>query len=129
MLLDPPENIDGTPNFQTLSDPTLNIILAGLCLFFEISGNICLILRFSNYHTKLTTWISFICWIIKLCIGIANYTEFGVLDPETSNIIYLEGFWVGVASMSVTFIIIIFLSFNLAFLHKQSAKGSVSILI
>jgi hypothetical protein len=93
-LLIPPVLSDGSSNFVELPDPTLNLVLAGICLFCEVMGNGLLILRFSNFHTKVTTWVSYIFWILKVVLGLANYIEFGIKYPETDTIIYLEGFWV-----------------------------------
>src|SRR5579871_1757613 len=38
-VLDPPLLPNGTSNFQTLPDPTLNLVLAGVSLFCEVAGN------------------------------------------------------------------------------------------
>jgi len=137
IVLDPPLNPNGTSNFQELPDPALNLVLAGIALFCEVTGNALLILRFSNYHTKVTTWLSYIFWIMKIIFGVANYIEFGIVHPETTDIIYLQGFWVlhlmsnsngqvGVCGLGVTAIIVVFLTFNLAFLHRQSEERTTS---
>jgi hypothetical protein len=84
----------GLSNYVSLPDPTLNLILAGICLFCEVAGNGMLILRFSNFHTKITTWVSYAFWIMKIVLGIANYIQFGIAHPQSEDIIYLEGFWV-----------------------------------
>jgi hypothetical protein len=84
----------GRSNFIALPDPTLNLVLAGLTLFCEVMGNFLLILRFSNFHTRVTTWVSYAFWIMKIVFGLANYIEFGIVHPETNEIIYLQGFWV-----------------------------------
>jgi hypothetical protein len=93
-VLDPPLNPNGTSNFIELPDPALNLILAGISLFCEVMGNTLLVLRFSNFHTKITTWVSYAFWIAKIVFGISNYVQFGIAHPETENIIYLQGFWV-----------------------------------
>lgn len=93
-VLDPPLLPNGTSNFVELPDPSLNIILAWVSLFCEIMGNAFLVLRFSNFHTKVTTWVSYAFWIAKIIFGVWNYVQFGITHPETSNIIYLQGFWV-----------------------------------
>jgi hypothetical protein len=93
-LLDPPVLESGVSNFVALPDPTLNLVLAGVSLFCEIAGNGLLILRFSNFHTKITTWVSYAFWIAKIVIGLTNYIQFGINYPQTDDIIYLEGFWV-----------------------------------
>ena len=85
---------DGSPYFITLPDPALNLVLAGVTLFCEVAGNGLLILRFSNFHTKITTWVSYAFWWLKIILGLANYIQFGVNYPQTDTIIYLEGFWV-----------------------------------
>lgn len=93
-LLDPPLLPDGSSNFSALPDPALNLVLAGVTLFCEVAGNGLLILRFSNFHTKITTWVSYAFWWLKIILGLANYIQFGLNYPETDTIIYLEGFWV-----------------------------------
>jgi hypothetical protein len=94
IVLYPPLLPDGESNFISLPDPTLNLVLSGIILFCEVMGNTLLILRFSNFHTKITTWVSYGFWWIKIIVGMANYIEFGIMHPETDEIIYLEGFWV-----------------------------------
>lgn len=134
-LLDPPVLPTGESNFIALPDPALNLALAGVTLFCEVAGNGLLILRFANFHTKITTWVSYAFWWLKIILGLANYIQFGINYPQTEDIIYLQGFWVttfvcvannqvGVCSMGVTMIILVFLTFNLAFLHHQSDEGS-----
>jgi hypothetical protein len=93
-VLDPPTLPNGLSNFEELPDPTINVILAGISLFCEAMGNGLLILRFSNVHTKITTWVSYAFWWAKILLGIVNYIQFGITHPETSDIIYLQGFWV-----------------------------------
>jgi hypothetical protein len=93
-LLDPPVLAMGASNFTPLPDPALNLGLAAASIFCEAAGNALLILRFSNFHTRLTTWMSYGFWIAKMCFGLANMIEFGVTHPQTNTIIYLEGFWV-----------------------------------
>src|SRR5208282_2269635 len=58
-VLDPPLLPNGASNVVELPDPRLNLVLAGICLFCEVMGNALLILRFSNFHTKFTTWVSY----------------------------------------------------------------------
>lgn len=94
VVLNPPLLPGGRENFIALPDPTLNLILAGFTLFCEVMGNFLLILRFSNFHTRVTTWVSYIFWILKIIFGLANYIEFGIVHPQTDTIIYLQGFWV-----------------------------------
>lgn len=93
-VLDPPVLADGSSNFIELPDPVLNLALAGVVLFCEVLGNFLLVLRFSNFHSKLMTWGSYLFWVAKIVIGLINYIQFGVTHPETGDIIYLEGFWV-----------------------------------
>lgn len=93
-VLVPPLLPNGTSNFVELPDPPLNLALAGVSLFCEVVGNALLILRFSNFHTRITTWASYAFWIAKIILGITNYVQFGITHPETGNIIYLQGFWV-----------------------------------
>jgi hypothetical protein len=93
-LLNPPLLPNGDLNFAELPDPPFNLILAGVSLFCEIAGNGFLILRFSNIHTTTTTWLSYGFWIAKLVLCIANYVQFGMVHPQTVDIVYLEGFWV-----------------------------------
>jgi hypothetical protein len=94
IVLDPPLLPNGSSNFIELPDPPLNVTLAAICLFCEVMGNTLLVLRFSNFHTRVTTWVSYIFWMLKIVIGIANYVEFGIEHPQTNEIIYLQGFWV-----------------------------------
>lgn len=94
MVLDPPVLENGASNYQALPDPPLNLALAGVSLFCEIAGNALLVLRFSNFHTKITTYVSYAFWMAKIVLGLANYIQFGINYPETDDIIYLEGFWV-----------------------------------
>jgi hypothetical protein len=94
VVLDPPLLPNGASNFVELPDPPLNVVLAGVSLFCEVMGNAFLILRFSNFHTKITTWVSYAFWIAKIVLGVWNYVQFGITHPETGNIIYLQGFWV-----------------------------------
>jgi hypothetical protein len=94
VVLNPPLLPGGRENFIALPDPTLNLILAGFTLFCEVMGNLLLILRFSNFHTRITTWVSYMFWISKIIFGLANYIEFGIVHPQTDTIIYLQGFWV-----------------------------------
>lgn len=100
VLLDPPLLPNGVSNFVELPDPTLNVILAGVSLFCEVMGNALLVLRFSNFHTQITTWVSYAFWMAKIIIGIFNYVEFGIKYRETGNIIYLQGFWVHSTKLS-----------------------------
>jgi len=99
-VLIPPLLPNGTSNFVELPDPPLNLALAGVSLFCEVVGNALLILRFSNFHTKITTWASYAFWIAKIILGTTNYVQFGITHPETGNIIYLQGFWVHHLSLS-----------------------------
>ena len=94
IVLDPPVLPGGRSNFIELPDPKLNLVLGGVSLFCEVMGNTLLVLRFSNFHTRITTWVSYIFWMLKILVGIANYAEFGIVHPQTDEIIYLQGFWV-----------------------------------
>jgi hypothetical protein len=93
-LLDPPVLANGLLNYEILPDPAVNLALAGVCLCCEVMGNFLLVLRFSNFHTKVTTWLSYCFWIGKIVFGIINYIQFGITHPQTDEIIYLQGFWV-----------------------------------
>jgi hypothetical protein len=93
-LLDPSVMPNGSANFVELPDPPLNLALSGITLLCEVLGNFCLVLRFSNIHSKAMTWVSFFFWIAKIIIGIANYIQFGVTHRLAEDIIYLQGFWV-----------------------------------
>jgi hypothetical protein len=93
-VLDPPLLPNGWSNFEVLPDPPLNLVLAGITLFCEVMGNVFLVLRFSDFHAKVTTWMSYGFWILKIILGIANYIQFGIAHPQTEDIIYLEGYWV-----------------------------------
>jgi len=94
IVLDPRILPGGRSNFIELPDPPLNLILGGVSLFCEVMGNTLLVLRFSNFHTRITTWVSYVFWMLKILFGIANYVEFGIMHPQTNDIIYLQGFWV-----------------------------------
>ena len=85
---------DGSSTLVELPYPTLNLVISGVVMLCEILGNLFLVLRFSNFHTKLMTWLSYIFWLSKSVIGIANYIQFGLAHPETEDIVYLQGFWV-----------------------------------
>lgn len=93
-LLDPPVLSNGVSNVLSLPDPTLELALSAISLFVEVLANTLLVLRFSNFHTKWTTWISYWFWIAKIILDIANYIQFSIRHPETEEIIYLEGYWV-----------------------------------
>ena len=93
-ILDPPYLPNGAGNYLEFPDPKINIILAAVSVFCEFAGNLCLVLRFSNYHSKAMTWLSYGLWIAKIGIGIGNYVSFGVANPQTEDIVYLQGFWV-----------------------------------
>lgn len=135
-LLDPPVLSNGLINAQELPDPAFNTVLAIASLLCEVFGNTLLVLRFSNFHSKVMTWTSYAFWIAKIILGLINYIQFGITHPETDGRVYLQGFWVnptfkkliivqiGVCSMGVTVIILIALTFNLAFLHGQNVIGS-----
>ena len=93
-VLDPPELPNGTANVMELADPTINVVLAIVCLFCEVLGNALLVLRFSNFQSKAMTWGSYAFWVAKIIIGLVNYIQFGITHPETGDIMYLQGFWV-----------------------------------
>ena len=102
LLLDPPLLPNGLSNYTTLPSPTVNTVLASCTFVSEVLGNAFLILRFSNYHTKLTTWLSFGFWMAKIVFGLANYIQFGITNPETEVTIYLQGYWVSTIHSSVS---------------------------
>jgi hypothetical protein len=104
ILTDPTPGTNGSSVFEALPDPTLNLALAGVSLFCEVAGNAFLILRFSNYHAKTMTWISYGCWIAKLVICIANYIQFGITYPQGPDIIYLQGFWVSSSVFNIRWV-------------------------
>jgi hypothetical protein len=85
---------DGSSTIVELPYPTLNLAISGVVMLCEVLGNLFLVMRFSNFHTKLMTWLSYIFWLSKSIIGIANYIQFGLAHPETEEIVYLQGFWV-----------------------------------
>ena len=85
---------DGSSTLIELPYPTINLALSAVVMFCEVLGNTFLVMRFSNFHTKLMTWMSYAFWLAKSVIGIANYIQFGLAHPETEDIVYLQGFWV-----------------------------------
>lgn len=85
---------DGSSTIVELPYPTINLGLSVLVTLLETLGNLFLILRFSNFHTKLMTWMSYGFWVAKSIVGMANYIQFGIVHPETEDIVYLQGFWV-----------------------------------
>lgn len=101
-VLDPPLLSNGWSNFEALPDPPLNIVLAGVTLLCEVMGNLFLILRFSDFHVRITTWLSYGFWILKIMLAIANYIQFGIAHPQTHDIIYLEGYWVSHSLFELT---------------------------
>ena len=102
-VIDPPIDPKTTSHFIGLPDPPLNLALAGASLACEVLGNTLLVLRFSNFHTKVTTWLSYGFWIAKLFLNVINYIEFGINYPQTDKIIYLAGFWVQEHIISLKF--------------------------
>jgi hypothetical protein len=87
-------NSDGSVTLIEQPYPHINLMLSIAVTILETFGNLFLILRFSNYHSKLMTWLSYGFWCAKSVIGIANYIQFGLAHPETVDIVYLQGFWV-----------------------------------
>ena len=85
---------DGSVSQVELRYPPLNLALSIVVTVLEVLGNFFLVLRFSNYHSKLMTWLSYIFWVAKSLVGIANYIQFGIVHPEAVDIVYLQGFWV-----------------------------------
>ena len=101
-VLNPPGLPDGTPNYTTLPDPSINLILAIITLGCEVLGNVLLIMRFSNFHARATTWGSYVFWIGKVFVGVVNCIQFGISNPEIGNVIYLQGFWVSPVAHDLT---------------------------
>jgi hypothetical protein len=89
-----PDGPEGSSTIVELPYPTLNLALSIVTMILEVMGNAFLILRFSNFHANLMTWMSYIFWVVKSVIGIASYIQFGIAHPETEDIVYLQGFWV-----------------------------------
>lgn len=102
---------------ETLPDPGLNIILASMSLACEVFANFILMLRFSSIAVPLTTSLSLALWVAKVAICLGNYVQFIVVHPQPHDLdrnwIYLEGFWIGCASMVISAIVILFLALNL----------------
>jgi hypothetical protein len=94
VVLDPQLLPNGWLNYQPLADPPLTIVLGSIMLVCEVTGNILLILRFSDFYVRATTWLSYGFWILKIVLGIANYVQFGIAHPQIDGIVYLEGYWV-----------------------------------
>lgn len=107
----------GNEVIYTLPDPALNIILASMSLACEVFANALLMLRFSSIAVYITTAASLALWIAKVAICLGNYVQFIIVHPQPSNLsenwIYLEGFWIGCASMVISTIVIVFLILNL----------------
>lgn len=61
-------------NGQRLPDPSANLVLSAVGLFFNVVANGLLILRFSSdgRRWRLATELSLACWIVKVCAFIAN---------------------------------------------------------
>jgi hypothetical protein len=87
---------DGSVTLLDMPYPHLNLALSIVVTTLEVLGNLFLILRFSNFHSKLMTWLSYGFWCAKSVVGIANYIQFGLAHPETVDIVYLQGFWVSI---------------------------------
>lgn len=87
-------NSDGTITLIEQPYPHLNLALSIVVTILETLGNFFLILRFSNFHSRLMTWLSYGFWCAKSVVGIANYIQFGLAHPETVDVVYLQGFWV-----------------------------------
>src|SRR5271154_2589651 len=85
---------DGSITIVDLPYPPINLALSIVTTVLEVFGNLFLIMRFSNFHSKLMTWLSYGFWCAKSVVGIANYIQFGIVHPETDDVIYLQGFWV-----------------------------------
>jgi len=102
LLLDPPVLPNGLSNYTPLPYSTVNTVLASFTLVSEVLGNAFLILRFSNYHTKITTWLSFGFWLAKLVFGLANYIQFGITNPQTEDTVYLQGYWVSIHAFNAS---------------------------
>jgi hypothetical protein len=85
---------DGSITIVDLPYPHINLALSIVTTVLEALGNLFLILRFSNFHSKLMTWLSYGFWWAKSIVGIANYIQFGIVHPETDDVVYLQGFWV-----------------------------------
>jgi len=96
-LLNPPVLPTGESNYVALPDPSLNLALEIVVVVCEFLGNILLVMRFSNYHTKTTTWGSYIFWWLKIIFGLTNLIQFGVTHPQSTTVIYLQGYWVSLA--------------------------------
>jgi hypothetical protein len=94
LVQDPPVLPGGYENFIELPDPRVNIILGAITLVCEVLGNLFLMLRFSNFHSRFMTWASYIFWIAKVIFALANCIQFGITHPETGAVIYLQGYWV-----------------------------------
>ena len=93
-LLNPAVLPTGESNYVALPDPQLNLALEIVVVICEFFGNVLLVMRFSNFHTKATTWGSYVCWWLKVIFGLANLIEFGVKNPQSTTVIYLQGYWV-----------------------------------
>lgn len=112
---------------ETLPDPGLNIILASISLACEVSANVILMLRFSSIAVPLTTTLSLALWIAKVGVCLGNYVQFIIVHPQPhdleTNWIYLEGFWIGCASMVISTIVIVFLILNLTITPPRKNLG------
>ena len=99
---------------DSIPDPSLNIILSACSLVCEVFANAILMLRFSNIALRITTPLSLVLWIAKVAFCLGNYLEFVAIHPQRGqDWIYSEAFWIGIASMVISGIVIIFLSLNL----------------
>ncbi|GAO51244.1 hypothetical protein G7K_5352-t1 [Saitoella complicata NRRL Y-17804] len=120
--------INGDEVFQP--DPGINIVLSSISLFFDVMGNACLLVRFIRGRVSTKIWgmmikVCLICWSSKIIINIINYIIFSVRHPEVpGEIIYLQGYWVGICSCIVSFITVIFLILNQIFYWKTREEDS-----
>lgn len=112
---------------ETIPDPGLNIILASISLACEVSANFILMLRFSSIAVPLTTSLSLALWIAKVAVCLGNYVHFVIVHPQPHDLpmnwVYLEGFWIGCASMVISTIVIVFLILNLTITPPRKNLG------
>ena len=94
--LEPKYLANGVQNFTPLPNEPLTVALASVAFVLAVVANFVLLLEFSNFHAKVTSYVSFACFLSTVSIALANIISFGLTYPQGGGVLYLEGFWVRV---------------------------------